>query len=203
MVFFIECGANDGEFLTNTIGLEANLNWTGLLIEASPSLFKQLRSKNRKAWTAGVCLSGEIEKVEFLKLKNFNTNPGAGLINPGKYPKHKDWGGEIFNRDEFVSEGEVECFPILSLLSAINVTTVDFFSLDVQGHEYKILKVIPFDKIDIKVLLVEWVFDPEGADAMRDLMTGNGYNVVVKTDMDFIFTKRDLEVYEQKEDATA
>jgi len=45
----------------------------------------------------------------------------------------------------------VQCFPLFSLLSALNVTVVDYFSLDVEGHEYKVLQTIPFDRILIKV----------------------------------------------------
>jgi len=52
---------------------------------------------------------------------------------------------------EYISAGTVECFPLYSLLAAINVTTVDYLSLDVEGVEYKILKSIPFDKLTIKV----------------------------------------------------
>ena len=32
---------------------------------------------------------------------------------------------------------------------------VDFFSLDIEGLELDVLKTIPFDKVDIKVFLVE------------------------------------------------
>jgi hypothetical protein len=56
--FFVECGAADGEFYSNTLELEVQHGWTGLLIEASPTLFQQLKIKNRNAWLANVCLSG-------------------------------------------------------------------------------------------------------------------------------------------------
>lgn len=46
---------------------------------------------------------------------------------------------------------QVQCLPLFSLLSAINVTTVDYFSLDVEGSELGVLKTIPFDKVLIKV----------------------------------------------------
>ena len=55
--FFIECGANDGEFLSNTLWFEKVLGWNGLLIEADPDTFTRLRVKNRKASHANVCLS--------------------------------------------------------------------------------------------------------------------------------------------------
>ncbi|CAG7832474.1 unnamed protein product [Allacma fusca] len=54
--FFIECGAKDGEFLSNTLHLEKE-GWTGLLVEAQPEWGKELLTKNRKAWIANVCLS--------------------------------------------------------------------------------------------------------------------------------------------------
>jgi Methyltransferase FkbM domain len=45
----------------------------------------------------------------------------------------------------------VQCLPLWSLLLALNRTTIDYFSLDVEGSELAVLKTIPFDKIDIKV----------------------------------------------------
>lgn len=67
--FFAECGALDGEYLSNTIDLERKFNWTGLLIEANPHVFEKLLSRNRKAWTLPICLSLEPfpTKVYFLK----------------------------------------------------------------------------------------------------------------------------------------
>ena len=46
--FFIECGANDGEFQSNTMYLESKMGWTGLLVEASPVLSRKLLARNRK-----------------------------------------------------------------------------------------------------------------------------------------------------------
>lgn len=45
----------------------------------------------------------------------------------------------------------VQCFPLYTYLLALNVTVIDYFSLDVEGSELNVLKTIPFDKIDIKV----------------------------------------------------
>ena len=46
---------------------------------------------------------------------------------------------------------EVQCFPLQSLLRAANLTSIDYFSLDVEGLELKILKTFPFKDFDIKV----------------------------------------------------
>ena len=54
---FIEAGANDGEFHSHTLDLEMDLGWTGILVECNPTVTPYLRSKHRKAWVAGVCVS--------------------------------------------------------------------------------------------------------------------------------------------------
>lgn len=46
---------------------------------------------------------------------------------------------------------EVQCLPVYSLLLALNRTTVDYFSLDVEGNELEVLQTIPWEKVDIKV----------------------------------------------------
>ena len=62
----------------------------------------------------------------------------------------------------------------------MNVKTVDYFSLDVEGLELKVLQTIPFDKIMIKVLSVEYIHDSEGEDEIIKFMKINNYRVVTK-----------------------
>lgn len=63
-------------------------------------------------------------------------------------------------KDEVISDGaekekssvvNVQCFPFYTYLLALNITVIDYFSLDVEGSELNVLKTIPFDKINIKV----------------------------------------------------
>jgi hypothetical protein len=55
--FFVECGALDGELRSNTLFMERNLGWEGVLIEADPKNFLKVQEKNRRAWTVPACLS--------------------------------------------------------------------------------------------------------------------------------------------------
>ena len=54
---FIEAGAYDGEVHSNTLQLELNYNWTGILIEPNPDSFQTLLTKHRKCHTINACLS--------------------------------------------------------------------------------------------------------------------------------------------------
>lgn len=69
------------------------------------------------------------------------------------------------------------CFPFLSIMRAINVTHVDYFSLDVEGLELDILRTIPFDLIDISVFTVEFVHGPDKGKGYIDFMEKNGYTL--------------------------
>ena len=74
-----------------------------------------------------------------------------------------------------VTVEKVQCFPLYSILLAIGRTQIDFFSLDVEGAEYKILSTIPWNKVDMTVLCVEWMHTPEGEPAMTKLMESNKF----------------------------
>jgi hypothetical protein len=58
--------------------------------------------------------------------------------------------------DSYVYAGSVECFPLYSILLALNQTVVDYFSLDIEGIELRVLKAIPFDLLTIKVSAGCW-----------------------------------------------
>ena len=55
--FFIEAGAVDGIFQSNTLYLENQLNWTGLLVEPDKEAFERLLSIHRNAYAVEGCLS--------------------------------------------------------------------------------------------------------------------------------------------------
>ena len=75
---------------------------------------------------------------------------------------------------------QVQCFPLYSLLLALNQTRVDFFSLDVEGDELKVLKTIPYKEVDIKMLTVEFVHGEGGADSLRGFMGNKGYHSLIQ-----------------------
>ena len=55
--FYVEAGALDGEYLTNTLHLEMEKGWSGLLVEPDADNFKLLKRANRKAWLTESCFS--------------------------------------------------------------------------------------------------------------------------------------------------
>ena len=91
------------------------------------------------------------------------------------------------SKKERSDEMVVPCFPFETLLLALNRTTVDYFSLDVEGFELDILKTIPFDRLDITLLSVEYVHGRAGKEAYKQFMTSKGYS-----------TYRDIHLHDER-----
>ena len=90
---------------------------------------------------------------------------------------------------------QTQCFPLYSILKAVGNPTVHYFSLDVEGSELPILKTIPFDKVDIKVLDIEiknagHIF-PGSYREITKFMYSQGYEFFTQvSDVDAIFVKK-------------
>ena len=65
--FFVECGAWDGETMSNSLFFERERNWTGLLIEGLKDPFQRLKKKHRNAFIINACLNikNTTEKAKF------------------------------------------------------------------------------------------------------------------------------------------
>lgn len=191
--FFIEAGAWDGEQLSNTIFLETQLGWTGLLVEPNKGAFDLLVTKKRNSYSINSCLAtrGYAEKVKF------DTANLLGKIaiddDPNKEAKENDIlyfeNSPEFQHKEIARETvTVQCFPLYSILLALGNPRVDFLSLDIEGSEMDVLRTIPFDKIDIELLLIET--NQSNITAMIALMSNAGYEATEVPPFDHMFVKK-------------
>ena len=83
---------------------------------------------------------------------------------------------------------KVQCFPFYSILLALNRTDVDYLSLDIEGDEPKVLKTIPFEKVDFKIMTVEC--NPERCQEIRLYLDNKGYQNVTMLHIDMVFMKK-------------
>lgn len=77
--FFLECGALDGETLSNTLGYEFSYGWTGILIEAGAKNYKRLLEKHRKSWAVNVCIDNVLEPTN-TTYNSYGENLGFGEL---------------------------------------------------------------------------------------------------------------------------
>jgi hypothetical protein len=122
-----------------------------------------------------------------------------------KQPNSHSPNNHQYNQKDTETIYKMQCFPLYSLLLAIGRTHVDYFGLDVEGSEYKILKTVPWHKVDIKVKTIsvknsfvakitflfslnhgvivktvtaEWNHTPEGEEGLTRLMESNRFTKI-------------------------
>jgi len=155
---FLECGAHDGVSGSNTLWFERALQWSGVLVEGTPLVYKELvRSRGNTSNTlvnAVVCEEGRrvTYHVPVAERKSSGhgdkigdttaARPGFGDtvqsgvvagISASLPARNKVW---------LPSSLQVACKPLGAILREAAVSRVDFFSLDVEGAELTVLQTL-------------------------------------------------------------
>ena len=106
-----------------------------------PVMFLYRLSANRRAWSAPICFS-TLTRPEYF--------PFAEAVRPG-------FMAGISGERETGSGHEFQCFPLFSVLLALDNPTVTLLSLDIEGAEFEVFRSLPWDKVDIEVIVTELV----------------------------------------------
>jgi FkbM family methyltransferase len=140
--FFLDLGAHDGVFLSNTYLLERKYAWAGICVEANPDSFEQLR-KNRRATCIQACLDSAEGVVDFAKKGVFGGIVSADTDNED-IPDKKD---EVLSLETKSLEAV--------LLEAKAPAEIDYLSIDVEGAEERILGNFNFQRFRFRCLTIE------------------------------------------------
>lgn len=136
---YIEMGAVDGHFQSNTNWLQSEHNWTGILIEPSLGEFRKLEtSRPNNLYFNCACVSFDYQDSTIGG--DFNGSPMSSVEGLRR-------GGS--------STHSVQARTLQSILDEANIGDIDFFSLDVEGYELEVLKGIDFKKQKINQILIE------------------------------------------------
>ena len=88
-------------------------------------------------------------------LTNFsNIGCGGGLIDYMQESNLRRFGGK---QNLLRSSTELQCLPLYSILRAIGVKHVDYFSLDIEGAELDAIKTLALDEITVDIFTIEYV----------------------------------------------
>ncbi|ANI78462.1 FkbM family methyltransferase [Sphingobium sp. EP60837] len=162
--FFVEFGACDGKFISNTFILEKYFNWRGILAE--PAMHWRNTVKNNRSCKVDTrcvwSISGE--KVQFAEYERDEHLAESSILAEDKEnhtPKN------IY---------EVETISLNDLLRVHKAPKViDFISIDVEGAEVSILDSFDFSKHNFKFATIETKFHRSD---IIDLMSNKGYRPI-------------------------
>ncbi|CAF0748715.1 unnamed protein product [Brachionus calyciflorus] len=179
--FVVEAGALDGETFSNSLYFELERNWTGILIEPVPFLYEKILRKNRKMYSINACIARKRPLVAKFKIASSTTLSGR---DSEMSDFHQNWVGKDF---QYIY---VPCFSLNTILKAINIDKVDFFSLDLEGGEWDVLSSLDFKNIDYRTFVIEHNRDKERREKMTNYLIQNNYNLTLTTELDIFFMKK-------------
>jgi len=136
--FFIESGSAGMEG-SQTLFYERCLGWSGLCIEPNSFWYPELE-QGRNCKLVKSCIAANHEE----SFKIVDTR--------GRAPMRQRAG-----LTHLESGGDLKCYSLEQILDiyADGRREVNFWSLDVEGFEIKVIKAVNFDKIDVGVMLIE------------------------------------------------
>lgn len=161
---FLEIGGADGFTHSNTYALEKHLGWRGTLVEPDPYQFKileQARSGN-SLLHAAISPNGGSESFRLRRVGQLSALEGYE-------------GSDMHTKARMESKDFAKVSGI-SLTRLLSARAYDYFSLDVEGAELKIMQSIDWDVVQKpQVLTVEHNFRDEDRSALTRLLTDQGY----------------------------
>ena len=162
--FFIELGAAHAKEISNTYFFEEYRNWKGLLIEANPYYIEDLKAVRKNSIIEQCVVSSEEGDIAFSPAnylggihKYFNESHKARIV--------KD-----------IKEIKVPAYKLQALLDKHGITEVDYLSLDTEGNEFDVLQSIDYEKVIIKIMMIEISY-PERFYPIYHLLKNRGYRL--------------------------
>lgn len=163
--YFVEFGAADGIFFSNTYMLE-KYGWKGLLAEPARRWKKPLL-KNRQVVCDTRCVwSTSGEMIEFVEPHL------AELATAKEFSTCDHYGSERADRAETY---EVETISLNDLLREHAAPKkIDYMSIDTEGSEFRILEQFDFTKHEVGIFTIEHNFTEQRA-AIERLLKSVGF----------------------------
>lgn len=158
--FFLEMGGLDGIRHSNTYYLEKDFGWDGICVEPSYYFSDLVKNRKCKCVEAAVYNESGVE-VEFVEYEGL-----SGI---------KD---EIDHHKKVLESPSkmVTTVTLQELLdSCESPNYIDYFSLDTEGSELKILQSVDFSKYSFGFISVEHNQSEPRRSQIKELLTSNGY----------------------------
>lgn len=187
-VFFIQVGSNDGEQQDPLRDSIREFGWSGIMVEPVPYVFERLQRNYERV--SGIALEniavsttdGEatFHHLAHVAAEDASTVPrwydALGSFSLDIVRSHHDFIPDIDSR---IVSTTVPTLTFESLCARHGVKHLDVLHIDTEGHDFEVLKLVPFERLRPIVVIYEH-HHLSSADqaACQELLAHWGYDLV-------------------------
>jgi FkbM family methyltransferase len=189
--FFIDVGAFDGIFLSNSYGLE-RMGWRGICVEPGPRYFGICKANRPDCICVNASCVGNEEVREVL----FYQEP-LGLFSGIEADIKKVKDAYKVRNIPFAGLQEVRV-PAITLNAILEKNlpegvTIDVLSIDVEGSELDVLHGIDFIRFSPRVVVLE-ANTTIALNQIAGYMSDFGYHMARQCGVNYLFVKTDTDI---------
>jgi len=141
------------------------LGWSGVLIEPQPEAFKALAKNRPKCKLYNTAISSKLGSVDFYLNSVNAVSSIKEFTSENHYQKWHTMGNTTVI--------QVKSDRLENILHHAKITHIDFWSLDVEGGEYEVLKTMDW-KIPVYLICIE-IQIPERKALCDAILKSNGF----------------------------
>jgi FkbM family methyltransferase len=195
-IFFLEVGAMDGVSYDPLHEHIVANSWRGMLIEPLPDMFQQLRHTYRQfphLILENVAIADAAGTATMLRVSSDAVEKGLvpawakGISS--FYADRNELGNAEYSssileqiRPHVIRE-VVKCETLNNLMVKHNVRKIDILQIDVEGHDYHVLKQFDFERFQPAAVRMEFCALPAQEQQLtRSLLEKHGYETLQLSD---------------------
>lgn len=180
---FVEIGGYNGFEGSNCLFLEKFRGWTGVIVEASERLARQI-PQTRSQPVIHAAIMDRDGTAEFIEITSGYTQMG------GLAESYDESTIEAVRRRQQHEERKVEvpAMRLDTLLRDSGLSKIDYLSVDAEGAERLILGPFDFDEFDISVITTENNSGSEDG-SLADILKPAGYRLDAILGVDEVWTR--------------
>ena len=163
--YFVEFGAANGKYLSNTYLMEKKFSWTGILCEPAKNFQQELKN-NRSCIIEDICVWNKSnELLEFIEtdIPEHSSLTRFSLLDRMAHTRRK---GDRY---------KVKTITLNELFEKNNVPKeMDYLSIDTEGSEFEILESLNHDKYKFNFITCEHMYTQK-REKIYNLLLSKGY----------------------------
>ena len=162
--------------------------WSGINIDLNPlsiELFNYMRPNDINL---NIGISSKEDEKELYFIDELNTQNTLDKNQLNFLKDHHN-----LKENEIIVK-KIKTKKLNTVLDDYNLDKIDFFNIDIEGHELEVIKTIDFDKIKIKYMCIEMIehnhLSIEYSKKIRDILINNKFDMIKKFGFNYIYKNR-------------